>query len=289
MSYSRYPVQTRRRGLGGYIAFGLIMFIVGAIVGGAVGVFTFIRITGGTGEPSAPISAPTLSLGNATPTIQAAIIPTEGDNTSIAAVPTLVPTPLVNPTQIPVSPEPSARRLFRIISEESEARFAVYETFPEGTAIGRTDQIAGDIIVDFDTPANSQIGTIRINLRTLRTDDSDRDRSIRCCVLLTAQDAYEFSDFVPTSITGIPPQIQMGQTVTFQVTGNLTLRGNTRPVTFDVSVTPNSEYEVRGTATATVNRTDFGILNDDQNGFGYHGVAEQVTLTFDFVAREVEG
>lgn len=286
MSYSRY--QTRRRGLWGLVAFGLVTFVVGAIVGGVVGVFAFIRITGGTGEASAPISAPTLSLDNATPTIQAAVIPTEVDSTEVAAAPTLVPPSVVNPTEISASPEPSARRLFRIVSEESEARFAVYETFPEGTAVGRTDQIAGDIIVDFDNPANSQIGTIRINLRTLRTDDPDRDRSIRCCVLLTAQDAYEFSDFVPTSIVGAPSQVQVGQTVSFQVTGNLTLRGNTRPVTFDVSVTPNSERELQGTATATVNRSDFGILNDDQNGFDYHGVEEEVTLSFDFIAREVE-
>jgi len=272
----------------GLLAFGLVTFVVGAIVGGVVGVFAFIRITGGTGEASTSISAPTLSVDGVTSTGQAAVIP-EGNNTVGAALPTLVPpTSVINPTEIPTSPQPAARRLFRIVSEESEARFSVYETFPEGTAVGRTNQIAGDIIIDFDAPANSQVGTIRVNLRTLRTDDADRDRSIRCCVLLTAQNAYEFSDFAPTSITGMPPQVQVGQTASFQVTGNLTLRGNTRLVTFDVSVTPNSESEIRGTATATVNRTDFGILNDDQNGFDYHGVAEQVTLTFDFVARAVE-
>ena len=143
------------------------------------------------------------------------------------------------------------------------------------------------MIVDFNNPANSQLGTIRINLRTLATDDFDRDSSIRCCVLLTSRPEYEFTDFVPTMITGLPDQVTIGQTVPFQVTGDLTLRGNTRSVIFDVSLTLNSATEIQGYATATVNRSDFGILNDAQNGFDYHGVEEEVTLEFTFVARAV--
>lgn len=265
--------------------FGIAMLGIGAIVGGVTGVFMFIRITGGTGAASEPISAPTLSLdtfstptmlpGELTPSVVTGIIPTVVN----ASVPQVAnaPTPAI------VLPQ-----LFRIVSEESEARFSVYETFPVGTAIGRTNQIAGDIIVDFNEPANSEIGTIRINLRTMRTGDSDRDRSIRCCVLLTARDAYEFSDFVPTTISRLPEQIEIGQAVTFQVTGNLTLRGNIRPVTFNVSLSLASLSELRGRASTTVNRSDFGILNDDQNGFDYHGVEEEVSLEFDFVARAVQ-
>ena len=178
-------------------------------------------------------------------------------------------------------------QLFRIVSEESEARFSVYETFPEGTAIGRTDQIAGDIIVDFNNPSNSQLGTIRINLRTLQTDDPDRDRSIRCCVLLTARPEYEFADFVPTSIGELPSQVELGQPSSFQVTGDLTLRGVTRSVTFDVNLTVIDADVLQGFATTAVNRMDFSILNDADNGFDYHGVEEMVTLEFDFVARSV--
>lgn len=287
LSYSRYS-NTRSRGPWGMIVFGLTMFIIGALVGGVIGVFVFIRITGGTGEASEPISAPTLSLDNAAQATEAIVSPTEVSATAVSVVPTDIPTTEVEAVAVAPSETSVAARLFRIVPQESEARFSVYETFPEGTAIGRTNQIAGDIIVDFNAPSNSQIGTIRINLRTLRTDDPDRDSSIRCCVLLTAQDIYEFSDFVPTAITGMPEQVQVGIPITFQVTGDLTLRGTTRPVTFDVVVTPNSLTEISGTATTTVNRSDFGILNDDRNGFDYHGVEEQVNLAFDFVAREVE-
>jgi polyisoprenoid-binding protein YceI len=105
--------------------------------------------------------------------------------------------------------------------------------------------------------------------------------------LLTAQPEYEFTDFVPTSISELPSQVELGQTITIQVTGDLTLRGMTRSVTFNVNLTVIDVDELQGSATTTVNRSNFGILNDADNGFDYHGVEEKVTLEFDFVARSV--
>jgi polyisoprenoid-binding protein YceI len=269
----------------------LLGMVVGAILGGVGGVFIFIRVTGANDQPSAPISAPTLSLDSLTaaPTVSAipSLQPTTAlTTTNVAPSPThdmAAMTSGAMPTSASVTP---TTQLFRISSSESVARFSVDETIPSGTAVGTTNQIAGDVIIDFANPENSQLGVIRINLRTLRTDDPDRDNSIRCCVLLTAQDAFEFTDFVPTAFSGLPSQpITLGQTVNFQVTGNFSLRGNTRPVTFAVEVTVESAETIRGTARSIVNRSDFGILDDDM--LAYHGVAEQVRLEFDFVARAV--
>ena len=286
------------------ILYSLMLFGMGAIVGGFAGVFIFMYITGGSAQPSEPISAPSLSLetlNNENQTLEPSaetnqLAPTAAErNETITDPETEMDTESSEGTTTSSEAEVVAisdtsilsPQLFRIVSEESEARFSVYETFPEGTAIGRTDQIAGDIIVDFNNPSNSQLGTIRINLRTLQTDDPDRDRSIRCCALLTARPEYEFTDFVPTSFSDLPSQVEFGQTIAFQVTGDLTLRGVTRPVTFDVNLIVIDPDTLQGFATTTVNRTDFNILNDDDNGFDYHGVEETVILEFDFVARSV--
>jgi hypothetical protein len=43
--------------------------------------------------------------------------------------------------------------------------------------------------------------------------------------------------------------------------------------------------EIRGLATTTMMRSDFSIINDADNGFDYHGVAEEVALEFEFTAR----
>lgn len=286
MKVSRHTYSGPRNDDWKIIIFALFFLGIGIAIGAGGGIFMFIRITGGNATPSQAISAPTLSvemisMPSDTPALD--ITPTNLPDligsTSIEATSVIV-TPYA--TQAIVSPV-----LFRIVPEASSALFSVFETFPLGTAVGQTNQIAGDIIVDFNNPSNSQIGTIRINLRTLATGDFDRDSSIRCCVLLTSRPEYEFTDFVPTTITGLPEQVEIGQIVPFQVTGNMTLRGITRPVTFDVSLTLSSTEEIRGFASSTVNRSDFGILNDSENGFDYHGVEEEISLEFNFVARAV--
>lgn len=256
------------------ITYSIISFIAGAVIGGISGVFIFLNITGGSAVPSQEISAPTLPV--------ATVISEDSNNPEVVEV-----------TEAPVDETPEADGglptvLYRIVSEESEAKFSVYETYPIGTAVGRTNQIAGDILVDFNSPLNSQLGTIRINLRTLVTDDPDRDKSIRCCVLLTSRPEYEFADFVPGQIVGLPETIEVGQTANFQVLGNLTLKGVTNPVTFDVTINSLSFNELKGIGFATVNRTDFGILNNAENGFDYHGVEDNVELEFVFVARAVQ-
>ena len=303
MKNEQFPSRLEPSNTSKNILYSLMLFGAGAIVGGFAGVFIFISITGGSALPSEPISAPQLSLetensmnqgeqasGETDPSRlidnesnEAVIISEEAiDNESSEVAIVSESEMVVESATTILSPQ-----LFRIVSEESEARFSVYETFPEGTAIGRTDQIAGDIIVDFNNPSNSQLGAIRINLRTLQTDDPDRVRSIRCCVLLTARPEYEFAVFVPTSIGELPSQVELGQPSSFQVTGDLTLRGVTRSVTFDVNLTVIDADVLQGFATTADNRMDVSILNDADNGFDYHGVEEMVTLEFDFVARSV--
>jgi polyisoprenoid-binding protein YceI len=102
--------------------------------------------------------------------------------------------------------------LFRIVPEESEVRFIVDEIMPPRNGlVGNTNQVAGDIIVDLDHPRNSRVGTIRVNLRTLRTDEPGRDQALRGEILLSARPEYEFSDFAPTAISGLPDSVSIGQ------------------------------------------------------------------------------
>ncbi len=281
------------------LRFSIVLFTVGAIIGGVVSITLFLAIMGGSATPSTEISAPTLSLAEFS-SEQVEPTPSEAqDRPTQTPIPTNTALSVVEPS--PSAPTPTIvlatatvapptaipPQLFRIVPARSQARFSVYETFPVGTAVGSTSEIAGDIVVDFETPTNSQLGTIRVNLRTLQTDDPLRDRSIRCCVLLTAQDAYEFADFVPTGINSLPSEIAFGEPVQFQVTGDLTVRGTTQPVAFDVELRVIDETELRGMATTVVDRRDFSILNDADNGFDYHGVANDVTLEFEFVAQAV--
>lgn len=343
-----------------YVISGLALFGVGVVVG----VFGWITISGGSGEASEPVRAPTLDI-NAVPTIdpdQAFIIATENAdlqtqvvqlqadvdaanemaeqaeadlaaaNTQVAEaeqavaqaateaeqeapeptvvepteVPTEAPTatateaPTEIPTEAPTATETeevaaveeeettAARALFRITTEESEVRFNIDETLrgDDITVVGTTDQVAGDIIVDFSNPSSSTVGTIVINARTLETDNMFRNRALRSSILRSAQDEFEFSEFVPTELSGLPDSVAVGDTIEFEIVGDLTVAGVTQPVTFVTTVNIESEGRISGLATATVLYDDFNITIPDVSGVT--NIADEVILEIDFVALMVE-
>jgi polyisoprenoid-binding protein YceI len=184
----------------------------------------------------------------------------------------------------------STQQVFRIDKEASEVRFLVDETLAgrEIVVTGRTNEIAGDILVDYENPQASEIGTIRINMRTLATDNEFRNRALRNDILLTSDDQNEFSDFVVTEVNGLPETVTIGEPFEVTIVGTLTLRGEAQPVTFDATITPVSETEISGTATSVVRYEDVGV--DIPNvPPQVANIGEEVTLELDFVARAVDG
>ncbi len=305
----------------------LIVALVGAIIGGAIGIFGFIYFVGGDGTASQPISAPTLDV-NAIPTLNptqafAAVTQVAELNTQVtdlqatidamsenmAAIQATViadqsaaQEPLAEATEAAVieateavavaaaaTEEPTAgRTLYRIDPTNSEAKFVLQEDLRGSRidVVGTTSEVAGDIVLDFSNPAASQIGTIRINARTLSTDEEMRNRAIRSRILQSASDEYEFIEFVPTAITGLPDSVNVGETHNFEITGNLTLVGQTREVTFTAEATLASESQLNGTATAIINFTDWGIAMPSAPGVA--NITPEVTLSIDFAALQTE-
>lgn len=285
----------------------LMVGLVGAVLGGVIGVLGFIWFVGGDGTASQPISAPTLDV-NAMPTLnptQAFAAVTQVAQLSAqvselrATVEALNAAAAVEPAEATAAVEPAeaatveaaaavepARTLYRIDPASSEAKFVLQEDLRGNRidVVGTTNQVAGDIIIDFGNPAASQVGTIRINARTLTTDEEMRNRAIRSRVLQSASDQYEFIEFVPTAISGLPEQVKVGETHTFEITGNLTLVGQTREVTFAAEATLESETELNGTATARINYTEWGIAIPTAPGVA--NVTPEVTLSIDFTAVE---
>lgn len=179
-------------------------------------------------------------------------------------------------------------QLFRIDSEDSEATFRLEEdlTGIRTTVIGLTRQVGGDIVVNFDDPQASQVGTITINARNLATDQEMRNRAIRSQILLSSQDENEFIEFEPTEIIGLPESITISETYTFDIVGNLTIVGTTNEVTFASTVTLDSESQISGSATTTIAYADWGIIVPD--AVGVANVSDIVELTINFEADLVE-
>ncbi len=182
----------------------------------------------------------------------------------------------------------SDRRLFRIDSTASTVTFALQEDLRgvRTDVIGTTSEVAGDIVIDFAQPSASVIGTIRVNARTLATDNEFRNRAIRSEILQSSRDEFEFIDFVPTAINGLPETITVGETYPVQIDGTLTILGQAVAVTFDATVTLASETQLIGSAQAVVNWGDWGIRIP--NAPGVANITETVTLTINFTANQVE-
>jgi len=213
----------------------------------ALGVSGYIYVSGGSGKASAPISAPQLKSNS------------------------------------------TSQQVYRINPDKSEVQFSLTEVLMgnNATAVGKTNQVAGDIVVNLDNPASSTIGTIRIDARTLATDSSMRDRMIRSQILQSAQDQYEYIDFAPTSISGLPDKVVAGQAISVQIVGNLTIHGQTHVETFKgtVTLTADTPAQLQGTATAQVQRADFNL--QIPNVPTVANVSDNVQLTITFVADPV--
>ncbi len=175
---------------------------------------------------------------------------------------------------------------FMIVQAESEARFTLGELLRGNpkTVVGITDQVTGEFLVDFENPANSQVGVIQINADTFVTDNSFRNGAIQKFVLQSNQ--YEYITFTPTSIMDLPESIASGETATFDITGDLTIKDVTNQVTFNTTVTAVSETRLEGLASTIVAHSDYNITIPEVQQVA--DVDEEVLLEIKFVASPLD-
>jgi polyisoprenoid-binding protein YceI len=77
----------------------------------------------------------------------------------------------------------------------------------------------------------------------------------------------------------------VGDTLTFTVTGDLTIAGTTQPVTFDVTAALETADTLAGSAETTVLRSDFNL--SIPNVPFVANVGDEVTLKLNFTANAV--
>lgn len=196
-------------------------------------------------------------------------------------------TPAAPVTAVPITLNGDAEQftIFEIQSTDSDVTFSLDELLRglPTMAVGRSQQVAGQIAVNFDAPATSQVGPILINARTLATDNLFRDNAIHSFILDTT--AHEFITFTPTQIRGLPEQFVVDEPFILEIEGNLTIRDITQPVIFEATVTAN-RTQLTGTATGQIDRNDFQLQIPAARGVA--DVSNQVSLTIQFFATPVK-
>ena len=280
----------------------LILLVVALAVGAGAGIFGWIWISGGSGEASLSAEDALATRTAEDAKLAAAVGTAVGDAIS-NALPDAVNEAVANAVDLAVgaamdtmitevvdtvaaAQETNEPVAFSIVAAESQATFTLEEDLrgARTTVVGATNDVAGVINVNLADPAASSIGTIIINARTLETDNSFRNRAVRSQILKSAQDAYEFIVFEPRELNNFSADsIAVGETIAFDVSGDLTVVDVTRTVTFAAEVTLDSETQLSGAATVNVLHGDFGLTIPDVPSVA--NVTDDVDLTLRFVAR----
>jgi polyisoprenoid-binding protein YceI len=146
--------------------------------------------------------------------------------------------------------------------------------------------VAGNIFVNFENPAESMVGPIEINLRTLTTDNEFRNRALRDQILESNRDEYEFTTFTPTAISGMPETVEVGDTFRFTLTGDLPIRAVTNSLDWEVEVTVVSDTRIEGRARTTITRTQYDLIIPTVPTVA--NVEEDIDLAIEFVAEAAE-
>jgi polyisoprenoid-binding protein YceI len=162
-------------------------------------------------------------------------------------------------------------RTFVIVPAESSASYLADEEFFEdaldklgigpglNSVVGTTNEVAGQIQVDLSSAQNALGDTmISANLAGLTTDQQMRDQWIRDNNNGPNFGAFPPATFKATSVSGLPENYVEGQEVQFQLTGDLTVREVTRPVTFDVTAAIEGGT-LTGTAETQLLMSELGI------------------------------
>ncbi len=185
---------------------------------------------------------------------------------------------------------------------DSRAQFLIQERIfgRENMVEGTTRQLDGSFLIDYDDHS-VRVGQFEINVRDIRTrsldvdmsrerwSDGERDVVIRAEILESGRDEFEFSTFDPTGVSGVPSSFDIGDTLNIVLTGDLTIRGVTSEVDFDMELVLESEDMISGTASTEVLWEDFGITIPYVGGNSdIDSVEDSVELRLEFTAVQEE-
>jgi polyisoprenoid-binding protein YceI len=123
---------------------------------------------------------------------------------------------------------------------------------------------------------------IAFDLTTLASDKSDRDNFVKMDTLQTRQ--FPKAEFVPTKTSGLVLPMPTSGEFTFKLTGQISIHGKTKEVTFDVVAKRNGN-ELTATATASPSWKfgDFG-MSAPSVPFRVVSVVDEIRVVVDLVA-----
>ncbi len=145
---------------------------------------------------------------------------------------------------------------------------------------GSFNEFAGTGYFDTEDPSQSHL-RLTIQAASIDTRNADRDAHLRSNDFFD-MDSYPEINFVSTSVEPIDAD-------NYRVTGDLTIKGATKPVTVDfeytgAAVDPFGNKRIGLEGRTTINRKDWGVNWNAALEAGGVLVSEKVTLEFEVSA-----
>ncbi|HEX5367622.1 MAG TPA: YceI family protein [Acidimicrobiales bacterium] len=145
---------------------------------------------------------------------------------------------------------------------------------------GSFDQFTGSGYFDAENPSASHF-ELTIDAASIDTRNADRDQHLR------SNDFFDMERY--PQITFASTAVEAAGDGTYRVTGDLTIKGITRPVTFDLSfegaaTDPFGNDRIGLEGSVVVDRKDWGLEWNAPLASGGVLVGEKVTLEFEISA-----
>ena len=145
---------------------------------------------------------------------------------------------------------------------------------------GQFNEFTGTGFFDAETPANSNL-QVTIQAKSINTNNADRDTHLRSNDFF-AMDEFPLITFVSTAFSKADGE-------TYSVTGDLTIKGISKSITFNLDYTgtavdPWGNTRVGFEGKVTVNRKDWGINFNAALEAGGVLVGEKISLEFEISA-----
>ena len=167
----------------------------------------------------------------------------------------------------------------------NEARYRIREQLVRmdlpNDAIGKTTEITGGIGVGGDGKIIPTESKFVVGVGSLKSDRDMRDGYVRRRVLQA--DQFPTVEFSPTEFRGLPKTLPTSGAHTFDVLGNLTVRGVTKPTTWHVTA-EQKNGQVTGNASTLFTFSDFNI--DQPRVPVLLSVQDTIRLEYDFTLVE---
>ena len=164
--------------------------------------------------------------------------------------------------EVPVAPTRTAAT-WRIDPARSRASFTVGVRLvfvKEATVAGQFPEVTGTIVLDEADPTWSRVA-LAVAAAGVDTDNARRDKHLR------SADFFDVERFPHLSFVGGAVESVGGRGGRFRVAGDLTIRGMTRSIVFDVRHDPpppfGTDRGARFFATGLLDRRDFGVRWDN--------------------------